>query len=292
MFFERLDQAIALAKRNNRILALFYLDLDKFKRINDTLGHDAGDSLLKETARRLLTCIRKSDTAARMGGDEFTVILTEIANERDAAAIAGKIIETLQMPFEMKGYLCPIGTSIGISIYPTSATDATSLIKRADMAMYAAKTSGRGNYQFYAGEKVTFGLLVDYAVKFVTFNNGRWDHNMWIDLLHDLQRRGFELLDADRMALGLVLESLKPMAASAVGKMNAMSLINLSAAVFVQNNKGIWNKRQWMEFRRDLAAGGVNLNDETAYMVSCFLDALGKLYQSYIVSEQAAALIS
>ncbi|MBF0556350.1 MAG: diguanylate cyclase [Nitrospirae bacterium] len=281
MFFDRLGQSIALAKRNNRMLALLYLDLDKFKRINDTLGHDAGDELLKETARRLTSCLRESDTAARMGGDEFTVILTEVTNEKDAAAVAGKIIETLQAPVELKGYLCPIGTSIGISIYPTSATEAGALIKKADMAMYAAKTSGRGNYQFYSGEEVTFGLLVDYAVKFVMFNGGEWDHNKWLDLLLDLQRRGFELSDADMTSIGLVLESLKPLRNSAIGNQNAMSLLNLSATVFIQNNSGVWNNRQWMDFRRDLAASGVNLNDETAYMVSCFLESLKELYCSF-----------
>ncbi|MBF0568033.1 MAG: diguanylate cyclase [Nitrospirae bacterium] len=285
MFFDRLAQSISLAKRNNRMLALFYLDLDKFKRINDTLGHDAGDELLKETARRLTSCLRESDTAARMGGDEFTVILTEVTSEKDAAAVAGKIIETLQAPVELKGYLCPIGTSIGISMYPTSATEAGALIKKADMAMYAAKTGGRGNYQFYSGEEVTFSLLVDYAVKFVMFNGGQWDHNKWLDLLLDIQKRGFELSDTDITSLGLVLESLKPLRNSAIGNMNAMSLLNLSATVFIQNNGGVWNPRQWMELRHDLAAGGINLNDETAYMVSCFLESLRELYHSFTRAE-------
>ncbi|MBF0458486.1 MAG: diguanylate cyclase [Nitrospirae bacterium] len=287
MFFDRLGQSLALAKRYNRILVLFYLDLDKFKHINDTLGHDAGDELLKETARRLQSCLRKSDTAARMGGDEFTVILTEVADEKDAALVAAKIIETLQVPLELKGYLCPIGTSIGISIYPTSATEANALIKKADMAMYSAKSNGRGNYQFYTGEKVTFGLLVDYAVKFVMFNNGMWDHNKWLSLLFDLQRRGFELSNDDVASLGVVLEALKPLRASAVGNMNAMSLINLSAAVFIQNTGGQWNIRQWMDFCRDLASGGVILNDETSYMVSCFLESLKALYRSFAITEKA-----
>lgn len=285
MFFERLGQSLALARRYNRILVLFYLDLDRFKHINDTLGHDAGDELLKETALRLQSCLRKSDTAARMGGDEFTVILTEVADEKDAALVAAKIIETLQVPLELKGYLCPIGTSIGISIYPSSATEANALIKKADMAMYLAKANGRGNYQFFTGEKVTFGLLVDYAVKFVMFNNGVWDHNKWLGLLFDLQRRGFELSDSETTSLGLVLESLKAMITSAVGNMNAMSLINLSAAVFVQKNDGKWDIRQWMDFRRDLASGGVILNDETAYLVSCFLESLKALYYSFAITE-------
>ncbi|MBF0517283.1 MAG: diguanylate cyclase [Nitrospirae bacterium] len=288
MFFDRLGQSLALAKRNNRILVLLYLDLDKFKHINDTLGHDAGDELLKETARRLQTCLRKSDTAARMGGDEFTVILTEVADERDAASVAKKIIDTLQEPLELKGYLCPIGTSIGISIYPTSATEAGALIKKADMAMYAAKTSGRGNYQFYAGERVTFDLIVDYAVKFVMFNGGRWDHNKWLGLLFDLQRRGFEFSELDRASLGLVLEALKPLQASAIGNMNTMSLLNLSAAAFLQKNGGSWDSSQWADFRRDLSASGVKLNDSTAEMVKGFMESLKGLYLSFATAEKSA----
>lgn len=281
MFFDRLGQSLALAKRHDRILVLFYLDLDKFKHINDTLGHDAGDELLKETARRLQSCLRKSDTAARMGGDEFTVILTEVANETDAAAVANKIIETLQIPLELKGYMCPIGTSIGISIYPTSATEASALIKKADMAMYAAKTNGRGTYQFYTGEKVTFDLLVDYAVKFVMFNNGKWDHNKWLSLLFDLQRRGFEFSDAGIASLGLVLESLKPMMDTTISKMNSMSLINLSATSFIQKNGGKWDTQQLKNFHIDLVTNGIKLNDETADMVSHFLESLKTLYNNF-----------
>ncbi|KWT83502.1 diguanylate cyclase domain-containing protein [Candidatus Magnetominusculus xianensis] len=281
MFFDRLGQSIALAKRHNRTIVLFYLDLDKFKHINDTLGHDAGDELLKETARRLQSCLRESDTAARMGGDEFTVILTEVASEADAAAVANKVIETLQVPFELKGYLCSIGTSIGISIYPTSANEASALIKKADMAMYAAKTSGRGTYQFYSGEQVTFDLLVDYAVKFVMFNNGKWDHNKWLSLLFDIQRRGFDLSDTGTASLGLVLESLKPMMCSTIGKMNSMSLINLSATSFIQKNDGKWDSQQLKNFHSDLVTNGIKLNDETTDMVNHFLESLKTLYSNF-----------
>ncbi|MBF0319159.1 MAG: diguanylate cyclase [Nitrospirae bacterium] len=283
MFFDRLGQSLALARRNNRMFALLYLDLDKFKHINDTLGHEAGDILLKEAAERLTSCIRESDTAARMGGDEFTVILAEIASEHDAAAVANKIIETLHVPFELKGYSCTIGTSIGICVYPISGIDANVLIKKADMAMYAAKTEGGGKYRFYSGAKVNFGLLVEYAVEFVQQNGGTWDHNAWLGLLFDLQRRGFELSEAEKSSFGRVLESLRPLKASCRGDEKTVKLISDTAAEFIQNNGGTWDDRQREGlFRRELPAKGIKLIDEAA--AGFFLESLKALYHSFTIA--------
>jgi diguanylate cyclase (GGDEF)-like protein len=282
MFFDRLAQSIALAKRNNRMFALLYLDLDKFKHINDTLGHEAGDMLLREAAQRLTCCIRESDTAARMGGDEFTVILTEITSEKDAAAVAGKIIDALHAPFELKGYSCTIGASIGICVYPASGSEANVLVKKADMAMYAAKTDGGGKYRFYSGGKVSFGLLIECAVGFVSDNGGTWDHNAWLGLLFDLQRRGFELSDAAKSSLGLVLESLRPLLeVYACGDVNTLSAIGGRAADFIQNSGGTWDGREWEAFLRGLTADGVNPNDEADSLAGCFLESSKGLYRLF-----------
>jgi len=149
LFYNSLNQGIALAKRNKNILALLFLDLDDFKSVNDSFGHDVGDLLLKETAMRLKNCVRESDTVARVGGDEFTVILTQIAKKQDAALVARKIIESLSRSFHLADYEYSISCSIGISLYPTDSDNAKTLLSNADIAMYNAKKGGINNYRFY-----------------------------------------------------------------------------------------------------------------------------------------------
>lgn len=144
LFNDRLGQAISLAKRNTRQFALLYLDLDKFKQVNDTLGHDCGDQLLKQVAERIREQVRESDTVARIGGDEFTVILYDTSRPQDVGVVAQKIITALTAPYRLRNHpqAVEIGTSIGISIYPSHAQDHETLIKKADVAMYNAKTQG------------------------------------------------------------------------------------------------------------------------------------------------------
>jgi diguanylate cyclase (GGDEF)-like protein/PAS domain S-box-containing protein len=144
LFNDRLDQAISLAKRKSRQCALLYLDLDKFKPVNDALGHLAGDELLKGVAERIRHQVRQSDTVARVGGDEFVVILPEIARREEAEIVARKIVAALAAPFLLGSQLqsvC-IGASIGIAVYPADARDADALVKAADAAMYSAKQAG------------------------------------------------------------------------------------------------------------------------------------------------------
>ena len=150
LFFDRMDQLLALARRNRYILAILFMDLDRFKFINDTMGHDAGDLLLKEVAKRLTTSTRKSDTVARMGGDEFISICAKIAAPGDAGIIARKIIATLSGPFDLQGRECAISVSIGISIYPRDGDDGETLLKNADTAMYRVKERGKGGFEFYS----------------------------------------------------------------------------------------------------------------------------------------------
>lgn len=143
LFMDRLSQNIHQAIRYKRVFALLFIDLDGFKAVNDSLGHDAGDDLLSQTARRLSTSIRKSDTVARIGGDEFTIILSVIKKEGDAIQVAEKIIDRLSDPFQIKENQAKIGASIGISIFSQETETAESLIKKADRAMYAAKNQGK-----------------------------------------------------------------------------------------------------------------------------------------------------
>lgn len=153
LFFDRLEQALAAAQRNKTIFALFYLDLDGFKEVNDTFGHDAGDLLLKEAAQRLRSCLRRSDTVARMGGDEFTVILTKIERSSDTIIVADKIMSVLNRPFLLGGRPRPLSASIGISVFPADGEDGETLLKKADRAMYGVKQARRNGYRPAASDR-------------------------------------------------------------------------------------------------------------------------------------------
>ena len=146
---DRLTQALAQSRRNRKQTAVMFVDLDRFKHINDSLGHAAGDVVLKECAERLIRQLRVGDTICRMGGDEFVVVLPEIKRASDAAHVAGKILETVGLPFRVEGQDLHITPSVGISVYPDDGKDAESLIRNADAAMYHAKETGRANYQFF-----------------------------------------------------------------------------------------------------------------------------------------------
>ena len=150
LFLDRLEQAIAHARRAGCKVALLFLDLDGFKRVNDELGHDVGDMLLQEVARRLADIVRASDTVARVGGDEFTLILDKVAAQEFASQVAGKIIDALSEPFDMEGGQCQVGGSIGISIFPDDSEDPGTLLKQSDEAMYLAKQRGKNRHRLYA----------------------------------------------------------------------------------------------------------------------------------------------
>jgi diguanylate cyclase (GGDEF)-like protein len=150
LFNKLLSQAISQARRYDRQLAVAFIDLDRFKQINDTLGHEAGDELLKEVANRLKACVRDSDTVARLGGDEFVVLLTEVGDEQYAAIVAQKIITAVAKPFTLLGQEFRVTASIGISSYPKDGPDEQTLTKNADIAMYQAKEDGKNNFQFYS----------------------------------------------------------------------------------------------------------------------------------------------
>ena len=150
LFEDRLQVALAHVHRNKGQLAVMFVDLDRFKRINDTLGHEMGDQLLVEVSRRLYDCLREDDTVARMGGDEFVVLLSEVGMPDDAAYIARRITAALTRPMSLGGRELVVTASVGISIYPEDGRTASTLIKNADTAMYRAKESGRNGYQMYA----------------------------------------------------------------------------------------------------------------------------------------------
>jgi len=160
-FLQQLEQALVFANRNDRMLAVLFLDLDRFKLVNDTLGHGVGDRLLQDVADRLLRCVRRSDCLARadedappslvsrLGGDEFTIMLSDIDHFQDVAKVARRMLEAISLPYALEGQEVFLSTSIGISLYPFDACCASDLIRNADGAMYQAKEQGRNGYQIY-----------------------------------------------------------------------------------------------------------------------------------------------
>lgn len=202
---DRIAQAITLAQRTNTQLAVLFLDLDNFKHINDSLGHETGDKLLQSVTERLCSCVRSSDTVSRQGGDEFVILLSSGKYGVDATLTANKILKALSLPHHIAKSNLHITTSIGISVYPADGKDAQTLIKNADTAMYGAKETGRNNYKFFSNEmnvraverqvvesKLRFALErqefeLHYQPK-VNLNTGivtgveallRWQHSEW-----------------------------------------------------------------------------------------------------------------
>ena len=152
LLHERLLQDMARARREGVSLAVMFLDLDRFKAVNDTHGHEVGDKLLKQVAQRLKGCVRESDTVARIGGDEFTVVLSSLPHPENLAVVARKIIAEMNRPFDIDGIDCRIGTSIGVSIHPEHGDDPEVLLKQADGAMYQAKQGGRNDFRVFKPE--------------------------------------------------------------------------------------------------------------------------------------------
>ena len=152
LFMDRLQHAVIDADRRERLVGVMFLDVDRFKDVNDSLGHETGDQLLKAVAERLTAVVRKGDTVARLGGDEFTIILAGMAHVDDAAHVAQKILEVFEQPFHVAQREFHMTASVGITLYPFDDSNASHLLRNADIAMYRAKEAGRNTYQFYTAE--------------------------------------------------------------------------------------------------------------------------------------------
>jgi diguanylate cyclase (GGDEF)-like protein len=146
---DRLAQAMTLAHRHRKSLAVLFLDVDHFKYVNDSLGHAMGDQLLKSIAQRLVACVRSSDTVSRQGGDEFVVLLSEVAQPNDAAFTADKILAAVSRPHRIGDQNLNVTVSVGIGVYPDDGADAETLLRNADLALFHAKAHGRSNHKFF-----------------------------------------------------------------------------------------------------------------------------------------------
>jgi diguanylate cyclase (GGDEF)-like protein/PAS domain S-box-containing protein len=155
LFKDRLSVSITQVQRNNRHLAVMFIDLDRFKIVNDSLGHTMGDRLLQEVSKRLQKCIRKGDTLSRFGGDEFTLLLPDINSQKDATLVAEKILEHIKEPFQLSEHQIHVGASIGIATYPEAGEDMDTLIKHADIAMYRVKKTGKDGYRVFSDDLIT-----------------------------------------------------------------------------------------------------------------------------------------
>ena len=197
LFHDRLARALVKAHRSKKQVALLFLDLDRFKTINDSLGHYAGDELLKSVAERLRHSAREEDTVARLGGDEFTIIIEDINHSEDASIVARKVLEVMGQPFNLDSHEVFVTTSVGIAIYPVDGDNSDDLLKNADTAMYRAKEEGRNGYRFYTADmnaKAVEHLIMESSLRHALERNEFEVHYQPQMDLHSRELMGFEAL--------------------------------------------------------------------------------------------------
>ena len=299
LFNDRLEQAIETAKRYKTNIALFFIDLDHFKEINDSLGHDVGDEILKTVSNRLNAVVRDEDTVARLGGDEFTVILEDLSQAQDSSLIANKILESLAKEIVVKDNTLYVSTSIGISIYPNDGISSVDLLKFADSAMYKAKDEGRNNFQYYnsimtelAFERVVMETSLRAALKneeFVVYYqpqiNGAKDHLIGMEALVRWKHPTMGLVPPNKFiplaeSTGLIVELDRLVMKIAMAQLSlwyknglnpgvlAMNLAvkQLKKEDFIETVQNLMKetecKAEWIEF--ELAEGQIMTNPEEA----------------------------
>ncbi|MBF0464453.1 MAG: diguanylate cyclase [Nitrospirae bacterium] len=280
LFYDRLVQALNISKRNNKMVAICMVDLDGFKCVNDRMGHDVGDKVLKEVAVRLKDSVRESDTVARIGGDEFILIVTNILNQADAATIAQKVLLSIGAPFELKSPICAIGSSIGISLCPDDGTDPDILIKKADMAMYHAKENGKHCFFFFKdiNKKIALGteVIVGFALEFVLHKKGSWNHNDWVNFLLSTERNGLHITENIKASLGLLLETQKKL--YQLMPESDLNYICNEVVKFVKENKGSWLHTEWELLLQNFESNHIKLPTDKGHIVEEIVKNIKSLY--------------
>jgi diguanylate cyclase (GGDEF)-like protein/PAS domain S-box-containing protein len=246
LFMDRLQLAVNSAERNRVRVALMFIDLDGFKLVNDTLGHDAGDELLREAARRLTMTVRAGDTVARLGGDEFTVVMPNLPEAHPAPVVAQRIITALEEPFRFKNQEALVSASIGITVFPNDGRDVQTLLRNADAAMYQAKESGKANYRFYTAD------LNAQATERLTIKSG---------LAKALKRNEFQLdyLPRRELASGRItgVEALLRWTSRELGSMPPGKFIPIAEETGAIGAIGEWTLAEAFERQRAWSAAGL-----------------------------------
>ncbi|MBF0473277.1 MAG: diguanylate cyclase, partial [Nitrospirae bacterium] len=285
LFYDHLKSAVAMSKRNKTSFALLYLDLDKFKIVNDSLGHDIGDILLKEVGEVFKEVVRETDTVARMGGDEFNIILTKIDKKEDAAYIADRIISLINKPFNIQGKICSIGTSIGICVYPyekdSMEDDISNVVKRADIALYRAKEQGRNNYQFYTDIIGKFDALVEIVTIFARDNSSQGENEAWIKFLDKMKNDGLYCSQEITKSLEKILEAARRFY-RVISIKEAHSTVCGNSAKLIRKTKGDWNASDLESFLSSLKEQGIVLNEKEIGHLIELLSTIKSLYLQFI----------
>lgn len=256
LLLERIKHAMEASQRQSRAIALFFIDLDRFKQVNDSLGHDCGDLLLVEMSRRLSGLLRVDDTVARIGGDEFVVLLETYKGTGHLGSIAQKIIEAVQLPVLLQGHKVSIGASIGIALYPEDACDSSALLRHADIAMYHAKQLGRNTFQFFTPRmnlEANERLKKESTVKLAYANDEFFNHYQPIIDSNSGKAVGFELLMRWQSKHGLIAPSGFIAVAEELGL-----IIPMTEAALV---RGLIDLKKWHKLRPTLYLS-VNLSPQ------------------------------
>ncbi|KWT86734.1 diguanylate cyclase domain-containing protein [Candidatus Magnetominusculus xianensis] len=286
LFFDRFEQALKQAKRSQQSMALMMIDINAFASINETMGHEVGDQLLVDVASRLRDCIRESDTVARLGDDEFIIMLTGIKDPNDACDVATKIILSVGKPFYINSTNCSLGVSIGISIYPADGDSLKTLLKEADTAMYRAKECGKNRYRFFneTCEMINkdIGFLLDKLVSFVIARKGVWDQDGWVDLLIDIKRRGVPFSTDITRYVGALLESLKKLYVSALpvdaNVDKIIPILSHEILDFILEHDGVWKQGDWEALLANVQTHGLEMSDDLYNVLRDSLESLNALY--------------
>ncbi|MBF0568389.1 MAG: diguanylate cyclase [Nitrospirae bacterium] len=288
LFFDRLGQALKQAKLSRQSLALLMIDLNDFSSINSTMGNKFGEPLLVDAAARLMACVGEADTVARMGEDEFVILLTNIADPNAACDAATKVILSVGKPFYVNETNCALGVSIGISLFPSDGDTLKTLLKEADIAMYRAKEAGKNQYRFFNETcdqmNRDVGFLLDKVCDFVTEHRGAWDHDGWVDLVIDVKRHGIPFSNDVTQYIGVLLETIKKIYASALALPITIDVEKLIPAMchetlaFIMENDSIWKQDDWNLLLTKIKAHGFKLTEDGNHIIRDLLESINALY--------------
>ncbi len=287
LFLSLLDIQMSQSRRDNNVFALLYLDLDDFKYINDTHGHDVGDLLLKEAATRVSACVRDSDTVSRLGGDEFTIIARNISTPNDAVSIAKKVIFSIGKSFRINKINCSIGISIGIALFPSDARDKDSLLKKADDAMYMAKNRGKNNFSFYGRDdqaSVRLEDIISLVLSFVLNHKGQWNHSDWLELIMTIKREGFDIRKEEENYVGFLAEAVKDLYNIHLTNDRCNYILNTvcnAGVKFIEERHGVWHHSEWEAYLKAIEKESILIGEDTWHILSNILEGIKSLYISY-----------